>query len=144
MDFHRACPHCGHVVTAYTVHLNRALAGAFVQFAEARIAAGGPLRKAELRLSHSQYGNFQKLCHFGLIEKRDLSRWEMTPLGWDFLRGRATILNPAGQFGNATLPAEHPAWSTHEDGRRPVSIRDVMPEEWKERAHYVAEKAGAA
>lgn len=141
MNYRKACECCGHVVTAYTVNLNRPLVGAFVQFAEVRVRAGEPVRKSELKLGHSQYGNFQKLRHFGLIEKRG-QRWEMTPLGWSFLRGSARLLNPAGQFGNSTLPEGHPAWSTHEEGRASVSIADVMPEEWRERASYVAEKVG--
>jgi hypothetical protein len=144
MNWSKTCPCCGNVIAAYTINLNRLLVAAFIQFAEGRIRAGEPVRKSELRLGHSQYGNFQKLRHFGLIEKRDGQRWEMTSLGWQWLRGQAKIHNPSGHMANAALPPEHPAWSTHEEPRRLVSITEMMPEEWKVRAHYAAEKAGAA
>lgn len=144
LDFHKVCEHCGHVVSAYTVRLNAPLLGAFIAFAEARIRTGAPLPKSDLSLGHSQYGNFQKLRHFGLIEKRVAQCWEMTALGWEFLRGRATVLHPAGQFGNSTLPPDHPAWSTLTEPRKAVSIGDVLPAEWRQRASYAAEKAGAA
>lgn len=144
MRFSRACPCCGNTTTAYTVHLNSKLVLAFLVFADCRIRTGGPVRKGDLELDNSQYGNFQKLRHFGLIAKAGGDLWEMTPLGWDFVRGRVSLLNPAGQFGNATLEANHPAWATHAEGRKEVRITDVLPAEWRERASYVAEKAGAA
>jgi hypothetical protein len=124
--------------------LNRALAAAFVAFAERRIRSTGPIKKSEIELSHSQYGNFQKLRHFQLIQKGDDQTWEMTPFGWEFLTGNAMVLNPAGQFGNATLGPDNPAWLTHKGERKAVSIREILPVEWKERLDYVAEKRGAA
>lgn len=144
MNWHQTCPHCGVVTTAYTVNLNGPMVTAFVAFAEARIRLGHPLVKGELELDNSQYGNFQKLRHFGLIEPRANRSWEMTSLGWDFLRGREPVLNPAGQFGNSTLPSGHPAWATHKVARHYIRIADVLPEAWKQRAEYAAEKAGAA
>ncbi len=144
MNYHKTCDHCGQVTTAYTVHLNRPLALAFLVFADTRIRVGRPVKKGELELSNSQYGNFQKLRHFGVVEKRDGGAWEMTPVGWSFLAGKTLLLNPAGHFGNATLPEGHPAWSTHEEPRVPLKLSDALPEEWRQRAEYVAEKKGVA
>lgn len=144
MNFHDTCPHCGRRVTAYVVHLNAQLLEAFVLFAEARIVANGPIEKAGLELSHSQYGNFQKLRHFRLIERRESNTWEMTPHGWGFLMGQMSVYSPAAQFGNTTLDADHPAWATHKESRQTVRIGDVLPSDWQQRADYVAQKRGAA
>lgn len=153
MNYSRQCQCCGRRVTAYLVHLNAGLVSAFVAFAEARIRLGRPVRKAEIALDHSQYGNFQKLKHFGLVElstfgnsKEDEATegWEMTPAGWSFLRGGLAVDTPAAQFGNTTLTADHEAWSTHKEPRRMVTIREVLPTEWQTRAEYAAQKAGAA
>lgn len=144
MNYHETCPHCGAKVTAYLVRLNEPLLGAFLLFAEARIRAGAPVRKSDLPLDHSQYGNFQKLRHFGLVRAVEGGVWEMTPAGWDFLRGRGRVLNPAAQFGNGALPEDHPAWMTHRGERVLVSIRDVLPTAWQQRADYAAEKAEGA
>lgn len=144
MNYHKTCPHCGAVTTAYTIQMNRPLAEGFVQFALARIAGGAPVKKSELRLTHSQYANFQKLRHFGLVMKHEGQTWEMTGLGWDFFRDRRPVMNPAGQFGNATLTNDHEAWLTHEGKRNTLNLSDVMPDGWRLREDYVAEKAGTA
>ncbi len=144
MNYSKTCDHCGHTLTAFTIHMNAGLASAFVAFSIFRISAGRPVKKRDLNLDHSQYGNFQKLRHFGLIEKRELGAWEMTPTGWAWLTGKTLVLNPAAQFGNTTLPENHPAWLTHAEPRTPIKLADSLPAEWKERASYIAEKAGAA
>lgn len=52
------------------------------------------VRKSAIELSHSQYGNFQKLRYFGLIHhlkdddgKEIRDAWLITSSGWKFLRG---------------------------------------------------------
>ncbi len=144
MNYSKQCDCCGHIVTAYTIHLNEPLVRAFLTFAAARIRLGRPVKKCEIELDHSGYGNFQKLRHFHLIEKRDAGAWEMTVIGWSFIMGTGSVITPAAQFGNSTLGYDHEAWKTHKDGHRSVSIRDVLPADWKDRAAYMAEKAGAA
>lgn len=146
MKYHDTCPHCGHKTTAYTLPLNEGLVRAFLTFKEARVRLGRPVKKGELGLTNSQYGNFQNLRHFGLIMQtngkgRD---WEMTFLGWDFVTGRKKILNPAGHLGGVTLAEDHLAWSTHPKRRELVSIFDVLPADYKQRPEYQEEKAGAA
>ena len=145
MNYQDVCPHCGHKTTAYTLPLNEGLVRAFLAFKEARIQLGRPVKKGELGLTNSQYGNFQNLRHFGLVSQVEKGRdWEMTQLGWDFVAGRRKILNPAGHLGGETLPDDHLAWSTHPKARELVSIYDVLPEDYKQRAEYQAEKVGAA
>lgn len=143
MKYFEDCPHCHRRVTAYTLPLNEGLIRAFLIFAVARIKAGRPVKKGELGLENSQYSNFQNLRHFALVAQLEKGRhWEMTPLGWNFLRGRTSILNPAAHLGGATLSPFHPAWGTHKEARQLVHIHDVMPEEWKDRAEFKQEKTG--
>lgn len=145
MNYHDKCPCCGHKITAYTLPMNEGLIRGFLLFKEARVRLGRPVRKGELGLTNSQYGNFQNLRHFGLLSQVKKGRdWEMTPLGWAFASGRARVLNPAGHLGGATLPDDHLAWSTHPERRTEISIFDVLPEDYKTRPEYQAEKAGAA
>ena len=115
----------------------------FIKFASARTTIGRPLKIGEIGLDNSQYTNFSHLRHFGLIFQPNGrgDGWEMTPLGWDFLHGKERVLTPAGHMAGLTLGSFHKAWATH-DERRAVTIRDVLPAEWKERPEYAAERAG--
>lgn len=145
MNYHDVCHHCGHKTTAYSLPLNEGLVRAFLSFADARVRLGRPVKKGELELSNSQYGNFQNLRHFGLIMQAEKGReWEFTRLGLDWKLGRAKILNPAGHLGGETLPDDHLAWGTHDGARTLVSIFDVLPEDYKQRPEYAAEKRGVA
>ncbi len=145
MNFHQDCPCCGHRVTAYTLHLSRKLVTAFLAFADARIRLGRPVAKGELDLTPQQYGNFQNLRHFDLIAQADRAGpWEFTPLGLRFLAGEVDIATPAAHMGGRTLEQDDLAWNTHIGARTRKTIRDVMPEDWKTREEYQAEKRGAA
>lgn len=144
MNYHEDCPHCGRRITAYTLPLNRGLALAFLKFADARMRLGRPVDKGELGLTNSQYGNFQNLRHFGLIEQLEKGKsWEFTKLGLRFFQGEQKVLSPAGHFGGKTLEPDALAWSTHNGARKEVSIRDVLPDEWKLREEFKAEKRDA-
>ena len=145
MNHREICGHCGHVTTAYTLNLNEPLMQAFLMFAERRVRAGRPIKKGEIELAPAQYSNFQNLRHMGLIQQEAKgAAWEMTPLGWEFIRGQSPVLNPAGHMGGMTLPVNHPAWTTHEGDRNAVWIKDVLPSEWRDRMSFAQEKAGAA
>lgn len=143
MNYRSACPHCGHILAAYTLTMNEPLIRAFIAFATARVRLGRPVKKGELGLTNAQYSNFQNLRHFALIFQPDKGRyWEMTPLGMSFLRGKSSIYTPAAHLGGMTLLPNHPAWATHKEARRDVFIRDVLPEEWKDRAEFQQERTG--
>ncbi len=131
-------------MTAYTLPLNRGLALAFLTFADARIRLGRPVEKGELGLNNSQYGNFQNLRHFGIVTQLEKGKgWEFTPAGLKFLQG-GQILSPVAHMGGKTLEPDHLAWSTH-NGPKPAPIRilDILPEEWKQREEFKAEKSDA-
>lgn len=141
MNYHSDCPHCKRRETAYTLHLSRRLVTAFLTFADARIRLGRPVAKGELGLTPQQYGNFQNLRHFALIQQQERAGpWEFTPLGLRFLRGEIDLPTPVAHMAGETLPQDHLAWSTHKGARSRKTIRDVMPEDWKTREEYMAEK----
>lgn len=53
--------------------------------------AGGRSKLMKLNLSKSEFANFQKLRYFGLaINDRD-GVWQITRVGYEFLRGRRSI-----------------------------------------------------
>jgi hypothetical protein len=150
MKYSKKCECCGHVVTAYTLPLNEGMVRAFILFARKYIQAvtdksrkDHMLKKGEIGLTNTQYSNFQNLRHYGLIWQRERGgAWMLTKLGSEFYFGTATILTPAAHMGGNTLPPDHPAWNTHPQPRRTISIRDVLPEEYKQRPEFQAEKSG--
>ncbi len=128
-------------VSAYTVPLNRGLALAFLEFAKQRMTLGRPVDKFEMKLSHSQYGNFNKLRHFGIVDQVEKGKsWDFTKLGLEFFLGKTKILSPAGHFAGKAMEEGHLAWMTHKEGRALVSLCDVLPEEWKDLEAYRMEK----
>lgn len=145
MNYRTTCPHCGRVVTAYTLHMNEPLCGAFIAFCRQRILLGRPVKKGEIGLTNAQYSNFQNLRHFGLIAQRDKGGpWDVTPVGWAWLRGDTGILSPAAHMSGMTLHDNHPAWATHHtSSRRAVFIRDEFPTLWDQRPVFREQKIGA-
>lgn len=145
MNYQKTCHHCGHRVTAYTLHLNEPLVRALVAFADARLRIGRPVGKGGIGLTNAQYSNFQNLRHFGFVIQEETGRaWEMTPAGWSFLRGESTVTTPAGHFGGITLAPDHEAWGSHDGRRSEVYIRDILAEGWTDRREFQLEKRGAA
>ena len=144
MNYTADCPHCGHRITAYTIPMNAGLAQSFVVFAGACIRLGRPVAKKELPLSNVQYTMFQKLRHFGLIaQPQDCGRtWTLTAQGLAWYYGRTIILTPAAWMGGKTLDEKSPAWGTHKEPRRGITIHDVLPNGWKQREEYAEEKSG--
>ena len=144
MNYHDQCSHCGHRITAYTLHLNKPLTRAFIAFCEVRIRLGRPVSKGQIALTNAQYSNFQNLRHFGFIEQMEVGHcWDFTPLGIEWFMNRATVLSPVAHLGGETLPVDHLAWSTHKGLRRSVCIQSILGEEWKPREYYQAEKKDA-
>lgn len=145
MNYQSKCPGCGHIITAYTAPFNRGLARAFLKFADAALRNNGPVDKSTMALTNSEYGNFQKLRYFGLIQQEaKAAGWYFTERGVRFLNGEITILSPAGHFANEILHDDHLAWSTHTGKRTLVSLAMLLPVEWKQRVDYIAEKRGEA
>lgn len=142
MNYHQDCPCCRHRTTAYTLPFNRGLARGFLKFADAYLASGGkPQDKGSLKLTNSEYGNFQNLRHYGLVVQEAKGKgWILTTRGEAFLCGKIKLLSPVAHFGGETLPDDHLAWATHDGARTEVSLAEVLPAEWKARQEYVAEK----
>lgn len=144
MNYHEDCRCCGHRITAYTLHLNRKLVVAFLKFVDKRVALRRPIAKGEIGLTNGEYGNFQNLRHFGIVSQFEKgSAWDLTPLGWRFLRGEIDLPTPVAHFKGETLTEDHLAWATHDGPRRRKYIRDLLPEDWKTRPEYQAEKRDA-
>lgn len=145
MNFHSDCPCCGHRVSAYSIPLNKPLARSFLSFVDAVVRAGGAgVPKSGFKLTNVQYTNFQKLRHFGLIDQIEHGKeWILTRLGVEFAAGRASVMSPTGTMNGKTLADDDLAWATHKKKRALVTIRDVLPDEWKPREEYVAEKKDA-
>lgn len=146
MKYSKKCECCGHTVTAYTLPMNEGMIRAFLTFAieytRKRTKTRTGLKKGEIGLTNTQYSNFQNLRHFDLIQQEERGGiWHLSALGWKFFAGTATILTPAAHMGGVTLAPDHPAWSTHPHERRVISIRDVLPEEYKQRPEFQAEKS---
>jgi hypothetical protein len=131
-------------ITAYTLHLNKPLARAFLKFADAFIKGGAKgIPKGSLNLTNAEYSNFQNLRYMALISQLDKGRdWFITPLGLRFLGGEK-ILSPVAHLGGETLDDQHLAWSTHPHKRQLLGLADVLPEEWKSREEFKAEKCDA-
>jgi hypothetical protein len=145
VNFHHSCPHCGATLTAYTVPFNKGLAVAFLKFADARVRAGAPIPKRKMGLTNSEYGNFPILRHFKLVRQAEKGKeWEMTPYGWKVLSGELGVVTPVAHMGGRTLESDHPAWQTFDGERDVVYLRDVLPDEWKQRSEFALEKAGVA
>lgn len=145
MNYHEDCSCCRNRVTAYTHAMNRGLAHAFRLMVDAQVRTGRPVKKRDLKLTHAQYGNLQKLRYFGLADYLPADdAWFVTPRGLAWNRGEIAILTPAAAMRNEALPDDHLAWATHKGKRRAVRIADVLPEEYKERPAYAAEKTDAA
>lgn len=143
MNYQDKCRCCGHTVSAYTAPFTRGLARAFLKFADAATRTMGPVDKTTMALTNSEYGNFQKLRYFGLIQQETKgSGWYFTDRGVRFLAGAITLTSPAGHFANEVLPDDHLAWSTHTGKRTSVSLAQILPAEWKQRKEYAAEKSG--
>lgn len=129
-------------VTAYTLYLNEGMVDAFKRFMVLWMNVRMPVPKGDIGLTTSQYGNFQNLRHFGIIEQAEKgSGWQPTELGMAFYTGKAGVLEPAGMMDGETLDDRHPAWRTHGEGRNLRMIGETGRREYKKREEYQNEVA---
>lgn len=86
-----------------TPGLVRTLVKVYAAVSEKRV---NEISKKELQLTHSEYGNFQKLRFHGLIAKYkpegvwEKGKWLMTSRGADFLKGNLRIPDRVQTFRN--------------------------------------------
>lgn len=141
MKYQEKCDCCGNKITAYTHNLNKPLIGALRQLVDFYDDGGGHCNLArDLKLTHNQLANFQKLKYFGLVLDVP-DGWIPTIHGREFIHGAEKVYNPVATFKNEVLPFSHPAWQTHS---KPVlvGVRDVDEASYKQREAYASEKSG--
>ena len=141
MKYHEQCPHCTHLVTAYTLPFNTGMADAFIKFAEKYYDGNGKgIKKGNIGITNTQYSNFQNLRHFGIISQSEKQEWHLTALGAHFYNADIGIVTPAGHMGGKTLPDDHLAWKTHSGKRTVLYINQFMPIGYKQRSDFKLEK----
>lgn len=101
------CPHCGAKMKKYYHRITPGLVGILIKcydFVKAK--EQNRFKMNELNLSHSEYGNFQKLRFHALIAKHKVEgewvdrEWVMTSRGIDFLCGRISVPKRVQTFRN--------------------------------------------
>lgn len=132
MNFHKTCPECGHIVTAYTINLSERMVDAFKifvkKFEEAQTGRSPwdpiGLKKWDIGLDNSQYSNFQNLRYFEIIYQ---SNWEWFPtsLWMKWYRAEIGILSTAWMMAWQTLLETHEARITHPP-RKMIFINDIQ------------------
>lgn len=112
--------------------MTKSLLASFKIFATKAIEKNNQgVKRDEIRdsLSFTQYGEFNRLRFFGLIEQNDREggKWFLTSLGLDFFSGTKPIISIAGAFNKQPLPPYHPAWATEPRVREEKFITDIFP-----------------
>lgn len=101
------CPHCGASMKAYWHRLTPGLVNTLVKiYNRVQVKNENCVSKRELSLTHSEYGNFQKLRFHGLIARYrpdgrwDRMSWLITRRGGQFLRGEIQVPARVRTFRN--------------------------------------------
>ena len=124
------CPYCDAPMVEYPHVLSKGLARCLYRLAQ---AGGGPIHLDELKLTYNQRCNFQKLRYWDLVEKSDPEnpkggRWNLTPLGWQFVKGEIEISRKVWSYRAKFSRFEGPT----------IRIQDVA-DGWKYRPDYAGE-----
>jgi hypothetical protein len=118
------CAHCGAKLNKYWHHLNAVLVRALVKtLLVVKEQNENLVQKADLDLTHSEYGNYQKLRFHALIAKSKdeegrFNGWLITNRGGQFLRGEITVPAKVQTFRNHVI--DHSTETVH--------IRDLIGE----------------
>lgn len=97
------CPHCGASTNSYTHAITPGLVKILLKVYKHVVESGcNSLGMNELPLTHSEYGNFQKLRFHALIAKDDNEdkKWLVTTRGADFLKGKIQIPRTVETYRN--------------------------------------------
>ena len=89
MEIAKRCPHCEAKMVEYRHTFNKGLAhGLYELF----VAGGGPINLRSLKLTRTQWTNFQKLRYWGLVSRtKEDGEWTLTAKGADFIIRGTTI-----------------------------------------------------
>jgi hypothetical protein len=126
------CPCCGAPRVKYPHSFNAGL----LRGLEALYTAGGSAELKNLGLSHDDRCNFQKLQHFGVVISHGHDLWTITPLGEDFIEGKATLPRSVMTYRNTLCGRTKQSLWVSEVGSRYKSrlewAEDAMP--WEDEA----------
>lgn len=131
------CVCCGAKINKYWHRLTPVLVQALVKTLElVREQDNNLVQKADLDLTHSQYGNYQKLRFHGLIAKHrddegNFDGWLITDRGGKFLRGELSVPMRVQTFRNKVV----------EHDEQTVYIRDVLGYDLNPQQYFEPEKA---
>jgi len=151
MNYKEKCECCQQQITAYTHNLNKPLVNALRQLVDFyqgtqidhRITGNFCNLARNLKLTHNQLANFQKLRYFDLVFNNK-DGWVPTQLGIDFIHGLERVYSPVATFKNEKLPFSHEAWKTHKGAPILVGVKDIDETSYKPREEYQQEKSNQA
>jgi hypothetical protein len=120
------CPHCDAKMVEYRHVFNKGLAqGLYELFA----AGGGPINLRSLKLTRTQWTNFQKLRYWGLAARtKEDGGWALTTKGFDFITQGTVISKWVYTYRGATVRFE---------GKNCV-FDEVHPANYDKKLDYVA------
>lgn len=125
------CPTCGRKIVEYKHAFNIVLLKGLTCLENAGGRAS--LREISDKMSKSVYNNFQKLRHFGLVEKdpKNKSVYVITERGKNFLAGKGGCPAYVKTSMNAVV------WEGPE-----INVSDILPavqnkEDWQEQASII-------
>jgi hypothetical protein len=120
------CDCCGAKMVEYTHMLNLPLLTALLKLYN---AGHGEHHLRDLNLTYSERCNFQKLRYWGLVERREGGRWEMTMHGRFFARGEVRVPRAVQTYRAKTV-----RYSMLE-----LHITEVTDGRWKQRIEWAEE-----
>jgi hypothetical protein len=119
----------------YTFRLNKGLVSCLAKL----VRAGGPVLRRDLRLTHSQYTNFQKLAYWKMArqvpDERGRTRgrpWEATQFGDFFMRKATQAFREVVTYRRQVVRVQGPI----------VWVDQVDPD-WKKAEWYVETRRAA-
>lgn len=131
---------CGKGSTAYTHRLNPSNIQAFRRFVQKWAQKRRPCDPEGLNFSHLQLCSWQRLKHWGLIQKvDDDARYIVTPLGLDFYNGLVQLNDVVATINDERIPDDHEAWLTHGRKPRKTYIWQVDASGYKPKQEYIQE-----
>jgi len=113
LDPGTTCPTCGETFVVYKFGLNKGL----LAFLQSLARAGQPTHLQGLGLTSGQYTNHPQVRHWGLAEiitpeneeeETKGGKWQLTPLGLDFLRRRVAVPKHVFTYRGKLLRTEGP------------------------------------
>lgn len=123
------CDHCGASMVEYRHRLNKGLVSALAKL----YRAGGAAHIREIGLTTSEFCNFQKLKHWGFVEKSNTEdqvriggSWSITREGANFLLGRITAPSIVWTYRDVAIRFES----------RYIFAKDVNPD-FDTRDYYI-------